>query len=81
MICHRVRTLDCDGRKIGKVWAEEFYGKLIDAEILQSKIIEKSDSRNPKYPFEKDIEGIEGIYGYCNWQFGIMVTVDRFVIN
>jgi hypothetical protein len=40
------------------------------------ELIAESDARNPKYPFKKDLECVDGVRGYCNWQFGIMLTVD-----
>lgn len=77
----RVRKIACDGRRLGKTWQENFFSNADDAEQFLRDTIAASDERNPKYPYEKNVEGIENVWGYCNWQFGLMVTLDKFWVN
>ena len=76
MKIYRVRELSCDGGRIGRVWLEKFFMDPHAAlKYLQDYIVD-SDRRNPKYPFKKEPEEIDGVYGYCNWQFGTMISTD-----
>ena len=40
------------------------------------ELIAEKNRRNPKYPFNACQEELDGVRGYCNWQFGIMLTID-----
>jgi hypothetical protein len=77
----RVRTLSCDGRRIGKTRNEEFFFDVDDAMDHQKKLIQDSDEKNPAHTFKEEIEAIDGIFGFCNWQFGIMIAVDRIEVK
>lgn len=81
LILYRVRTISCDGGRQGKTWSEKFFFSLREAEDYQKKLLRESDERNPKYPFKKEVENIDGIYGYCNWQFGTMIAVDKIFVK
>ena len=72
----RVRRIDCDGRLPGRVWSSEYFADEQEAVQRLKELIAESDERNPRYPFETQEEDIDGIRGYCNWQFGIMLTLD-----
>lgn len=76
MVIWRCRVVSCDGGRIGKVWSEKFFFLPESADAYTKEIIELSNKKNPKYQYDKDQKEIDGIYGYCNWQFMVMVVVD-----
>ena len=81
IIAWRVRVISCDGGLPGRAWVERFFLRKDAADKRMLEIIEDSNIRNPKYPYGAHEENLEGIVGYCNWQFGIMVTVDSIEIK
>jgi len=76
IVIWRVRRISCDGGQPGREWSSEFFLDEYKASNRLMELIAESDSRNPKYPFKKDQEFVGGVRGYCNWQFGIMLTMD-----
>jgi len=76
MIIWRCRTLSCDGGMIGKTWSEFFYRDRDSADRKMDQIILNYNIRNPKRLFKDTEEMIDKVAGRCNWNFGIMVTVD-----
>lgn len=81
MTIYRVRKISCDGNRLGRVWSEEFfYVELVAANRLTELIID-SDKQNPKYPFSTTAVSVEGVVGFCNWQFGIMVVKDSVEVH
>lgn len=72
----RVRLLDCDGRRIGRTWREDFFHSEDEALQQQKELIADSNRRHPSHPYEMQMERVDSISGYCNWQFGVMTTVD-----
>lgn len=77
---YRVRVIDIDGGGVGKVYSEHFRETIGQATELERITIARSDERNPKYPFDTEVRMVDGVYGYCNGQFGIMVAVDRIFV-
>lgn len=78
---YRVRELDCDGGVIGKTWSEEFYSDVELAKDRQRELIESSNTKNLQYPFDDVLNNVDGHSGYCNRQFGIMISIDDIVIE
>lgn len=78
---YRVRSISCDGGVIGRTWNEDFFFNEEDANHRLRTLISENDNRNPKYPFKTLPEIIDGISGYCNWQFTTMLTVDKVEIK
>lgn len=76
IVIWRVRQISCDGGQLGREWSAEFFLDECRASNHLKELLAESDRRNPKYPFEKDQEELDGVRGYCNWQFGIMLTMD-----
>ena len=76
IVIWRVRTLSCDGGRIGRSWSEEFFTKEEDARERLADLVSESDERNPRYPFKAELETIDSTEGFCNWQFGTMLAVD-----
>jgi len=77
----RVRTLSCDGGLPGREWSAEFF---MDRRVAESRIrelIAQSDERNPNYPFREQQEDLDGVVGFCNWQFGTMLTLDAVEVK
>lgn len=81
LLVWRVRTIDCDGGKLGHVWAETFFRAEESATNHLKKVIEEKNLKNPKYPYKADSEVIDGVSGFCNWQFSTMVAMDSFEVN
>lgn len=81
MKIYRVRVISCDGGKPGREWQVFLFLNLVDASRKLHELIDESDKRNPKYPFEKTPENLDKISGYCNWQFGTMITLDSLEVN
>jgi len=76
LVIWRVRSLSCDGGHIGKEWAAWFFQEKTAAESRLRQRIDSSNQRNPKYPFNEKPVAIDGVVGFCNWQFGLMLTMD-----
>ncbi len=77
----RVRKLSCDGGCIGREWSCELFELEYVAVNRFNEIIEESNKRNPKHLFSKRMEVIDGVVGICNWQFGIMLSIDKVHIT
>lgn len=78
---YRVRTISCDGGRLGRTWAENFFFDRIDAEDYLKKLIRESDERNPRYLYKSESENVDGLVGFCNWQFGIMIALDYISVK
>lgn len=76
---YRVRELSCDGGHLGKTWEETFFFDVEDAESHLKKLIKKSNEQNPQYPYVP--QAIDGLRGFCNWQFGIMIALDYISVK
>lgn len=76
LVIWRVRKISCDGGQPGREWLSEFFLDKGKASNRLMELIAESDRRNPKYPFRSDHEELDGVRGYCNWQFGVMLTMD-----
>lgn len=79
----RVKIVACDGNQLGKVWQEWFFNSKELAEIfLKDKIKTENNEelkRNRNFAlYKKDL--VEGISGYCNWQYGTMLLLDEIKI-
>jgi hypothetical protein len=72
----RVRKVSFDGAQIGREWKSAFFLNEAKALDYMRQLIEESNKSNPKYPFETEQEDLDGVRGYCNWQFGSMITMD-----
>lgn len=73
--------VSCDGFQLGREWLSEFFLDERRASSRLMELIAESDRKNPKYPFEKKQREIDGVRGYCNWQFGIMFTMDAVAVE
>lgn len=80
MIIWRVRYISCDGGRIGNESMEFFFQKEM-AEKRMQELIEQSNKRNPKYLFETKTTSLDGVVGYCNWQFMNMLAVDSVKVK
>jgi hypothetical protein len=81
MFIARVREVNCDGNKQGRTWSERFFKSLDKAEGYQNQLIDESNKKNPRNMFNKEIECVDSLYGYCNWQYGIMITIDKVFVD
>lgn len=88
MVIYRIRRIDVDGGKLGKVWkyyyfkdrteAKSFYQKLID----DHNEFEKNRNINIRLEsrlFQKDI--IEDVSGFVCWQYTIMLILDTIEVK
>ena len=80
MVIWRVKTASCDGGRLGRVWGEHFYFTQEQAVNHMMRVIRESNERNPRYLFKTEPETIDGVTGYCNWQFGIMTAVNSVTV-
>lgn len=81
VVAYRVRKFSCDGGRQGKTWDEKFFLSPVDAQKYLKDEIAANDERNPKYPFKKESEDIDGIRSYCNWQFMIAIALDEILLK
>lgn len=81
MTIWRVRLISCDGGQPGREWKAKFFRHKKDAKNCLFKEIAESDRRNPKYLFKTTEEMVDGVVGYCNWQFGGMLTMDAVEVH
>lgn len=73
----RIRKVSCDGGKLGKEWATEFFTDMNMAENRLMEWVAEHNNRNPQYKFKTELEEIDGVRGFCNWQFGIMLAIEN----
>jgi hypothetical protein len=76
VVIWRVRRISCHGGQLGREWSSEFFLDECKASHRLMELVAESNKRNPRYPFKTDQEELDGVRGYCNWQFGIMLTMD-----
>jgi hypothetical protein len=67
MTIYRIRTIDIDGNKLGRVWGENLFMEK-DRAVRSEEITRM----NPTYK----IDIVEGLSGYCDWNRGIMICYD-----
>lgn len=67
MTIYRIRTIDIDGNKLGRVWGENLFTE--KDKVVRSEEITRM---NPTYK----IDTVEGVVGYCDWKRRIMVCYD-----
>ena len=83
MTLWRCKRLSCDGGRLGKVWQEWFF--LSEGEAKNKLYQEVSDrntvelDRGSKCRWKPDT--VEGVEGYCNWQYGSMLICDRVEVE
>lgn len=77
MIVHRVRSIDIDGNKLGKVWTEKFFMQKEEAEKYLIQEVDFGNREEIRYK----LDTVEGVEGYCNWWNGIMICYDQIVIG
>jgi hypothetical protein len=77
----RVRKLSCDGNVVGREWSCELFTNADKANKRLNEIIANSDKRNPNHKFNTKIEAVENVVGLCNWQFGLMVSIDEVIVT
>ena len=77
MIIYRVRTIDIDGNKLGRTWAEELSVQKEEAEkYFMQKV---SDENMDEILYKPD--AVEGVNGYCNWLHGLMICYDSIKVE
>lgn len=77
----RLREISCDGAKPGcEHRSAYFFTKKLAEDTLHNWICQYN-TRNPKYKFNTKLETLDGVTGYCNWQFGIMITLDTVEVK
>jgi hypothetical protein len=81
MVIWRVQKASCDGGRLGRVWGEYFYFTQEQAVNHMMRAIRKRNESNPKYLFETEPETINGVTGYCNWQFSVMIAVNSVTVS
>jgi hypothetical protein len=80
----RVRRVSCDGGYIGKVWGESFCLNKDAAEAKLSEMLSTEnaleEARGRTFAMYKPAT-VDGIVGWCSWQYGMMLTIDSFEVQ
>lgn len=79
-----VKRVSCDGGVIGKTWEAEYFLSFDLANDHLHAIVERSNQRERDLKrhhaqFKKDT--VERIEGFCNWQYGIMLYLEKIEIR
>lgn len=77
MIIHRIRTIDIDGNKLGRVWDEKLFMQKEEAEEYLTTEVDFRNCSGMRYI----LETVEGVIGYCNWLNGIMICYDSVEVK
>lgn len=77
MIIHRIRTINIDGNKLGKVWGEKFFMQKEEAEGYLTTEVDFRNWSGMRYI----VDTVEGVIGYCDWMSGVMISYDSIKIN
>lgn len=78
MIIHRVRTIDIDGNKLGRVWDEKFFMQKEEAERYLTKEVDYYENfQETKYK----LVIVEKVEGYCNWRHCFMICYDSVEVK
>lgn len=81
MTFYRMKVLGIDGGFIGKTVMERFFKTEEECQQCVKDAIQGYNETNPKYHFNTEPETVNKVTGYCNWQFGIMITSDTIEIE
>ena len=84
MTVHRVRVIDVDGNNIGKTWNEWFFSEKKDAELyLKNKVNQcnENETARGRVTVQYLPDTVDGIQGYCCWQYGTMICYDYITVK
>ena len=82
MTVHRVRVIDIDGGRIGKVWEEYFFLSEKHAKCHLKNMVDLRNAEEPqRYKNQHTLDTIENIQGYC-WRWsGVMYCYDCITVE
>ena len=80
----RLRAVDIDGGRLGRVWNEQFFlAEEKAVEQLHHEVEQRNaaeSTRGREHAMYKPCT-VENVAGFCSWQYGIMYTVDSVEVT